>query len=310
MSQRSVLTIGNFDGVHVGHAAIVRRAAEVAQQRGAVVRALTFDPPPVAVLRPEALPPRLGSLAQRCRWLLQAGAHESVVLAVTAELVSRSAEEFIAELVERYKPVAIVEGPDFRFGKGRGGDHALLVSLGERMGFHALRVDRVEVSLHDQLVAPLSSSLVRWLVGRGRVEDAARCLGRPFTLEAAVVRGEQRGRTIGVPTANLDPATLEGHLIPADGVYAGEAHWTDALGRPHTHNAAISVGTKPTFGRQTLTVEAHLLGYAPDSPDALYGEVVELRFTRWLRDQYTFPGLEPLRQQLARDLQQAQGNAS
>lgn len=299
VNRPSVLTIGNFDGVHAGHRAILSAAREHAGRCGGRVVALAFDPSPVAVLRPGEQPPRLDSLDAKRTRLLSAGADQVAVIEPTPEVLGRSAEGFIAELVERYQPVAVVEGPDFRFGKGRVGDHALLAALGGGHGFEAVRVDRVTATLHDRQVVPVTSSLCRWLVGRGRVEDAARCLGRRFELTAAVVKGEQRGRTIGVPTANLDAEALEGFILPADGVYACEAVLVDdADDAGRTFPAAVSIGVKPTFGQQVLTVEAHLLGFEGD----LYGQRITLRFARWLRDQYPFPGLAELKAQLARDI--------
>ena len=294
MPAPSVLTIGNFDGPHVGHLAIVRRGRSIADERGARLVALTFDPPPVAVLRPGDQPPRITATAERVRRLEAAGVDEVIVVEPTATLLSQTAESYIEGLVKRYAPVAVVEGPDFRFGKGRAGDMALLRELGKRHGFEAVTVPRQEVVLHDLHVVPVSSSLARWLVGRGRVADAARCLGRPFELTATVVRGEQRGRTLGVPTANLDPAALDGFIVPADGVYGCVAVVEDG----ETHPAAVSIGTKPTFGRVALTVEAHLLNYDGD----LYGRTLTLRFVRWVRGQVAFRGVESLLAQLKRDL--------
>jgi len=139
---------------------------------------------------------------------------------------------------------------------------------------------------------------VRGLIGRGRVADAALCLGRDYALETLVVKGEQRGRTIGVPTANLDLEPLSDHIFPADGVYAGLATLEDGASYP----AAISVGIKPTFGTQQLTIETHLLGYSPLTPDELYGQPIKLTFARWLRDQYAFAGVDALKAQLTRDI--------
>ena len=297
MPAPSVLTIGNFDGPHVGHLAIVRRGRSIADGRGARLVALTFDPPPVAVLRPGDQPPRITATAERVRRLEAAGVDEVVVVEPTAAMLSQTAASYIEALVERYAPVAVVEGPDFRFGKGRGGDMALLRELGERHRFEAVEVPRQEVVLHDLHVVPVSSSLARWLVGRGRVADAARCLGRPFELTATVVQGEQRGRTLGVPTANLDPAALEGFIVPADGVY-GCIAVVGGSGGGEAYPAAVSVGTKPTFGRVALTVEAHLLNYDGD----LYGQTLTLRFERWVRGQVAFRGVESLLAQLKRDI--------
>jgi len=262
------------------------------------VVAVTCDPTPVAVLQPGLVPPQVASLADRRRWLIDAGADEVVVLTPDPELLGLSAEQFIAKLVEEHQAVGFVEGEDFCFGKGRSGDMAALSAMGERSGFAVRALGRVEVKLSDQSVAPVSSSLVRWLVGRGRVEDAGACLGRAWELTAQVEKGEQRGRTIGIPTANLDPAGYQGMILPMDGVYAGSAVLPDGS----EHAAAISVGTKPTFGERRLTIEAHLIGFSPDNPDKLYGQPLTLRFAHWVRDQYPFPNADELVARLRRDI--------
>jgi riboflavin kinase/FMN adenylyltransferase len=290
-----VVAIGNFDGVHLGHRRIVRRAAEVACREGVRAVAITFEPSPIAVLRPGTEPPRLMGLQEKLAALRQAGVDDVVVLEPTQELLSMTAERFVRKLVEERHPVAIVEGADFRFGKDRGGDNELLRKLGSQMGFETHVVEKQDVALSDQLLAPVSSSLIRWLLGQGRVSDAARCLGQMYTLTGRVVRGERRGRELGVPTVNLDPAQLQGRMIPGDGVYAGEAELHDGSRRA----AAISVGSHPTFPNGRRTVEAHLLDFDGD----LYGQAVAVRFARWLRDQRPFPGVESLRQQIRRDVE-------
>ncbi|MEM9420023.1 MAG: bifunctional riboflavin kinase/FMN adenylyltransferase [Planctomycetota bacterium] len=307
MSDRTVLTLGNFDGPHVGHLAILEKAKSLSVPHDARVVAITFDPPPIQVLRPGQEPPMLVPLEERIARLKRGGADEVLVLQPTPELLSQLAEEFIAGLVERYHPLAIVEGPDFRFGKGRGGDMAKLTELGQTHGFETVLVPRVEAPLSDLQLAPVSSSLVRWLVGRGRVADAAACLGQPFSLTADVVKGEQRGRQLGIPTANLDPQQIAPFIVPADGVYAGlaEVPGDSADGAVQTYAAAISIGVKPTFGRKELTVEAHLLD-TPKPLEAfdLYGKKLKLHIARWVRDQYPFPGVGPLKEQLLRDIEQ------
>ncbi|NBC10644.1 MAG: adenylyltransferase/cytidyltransferase family protein [Planctomycetes bacterium] len=301
MRTRSVLTIGNFDGVHLGHRAILARARQLAAQRSARVIALTFDPHPAAVLRPGSQPPVLNSITRRVEDLMDAGADQVHLLKPTSDLLAQPPAAFVDRLVDEFSPVAIVEGPDFRFGKGRAGDLRTLRDLGDTRGFAVEAVPGVEVALSDQLQTVVSSSLVRWLVGRGRVADAAICLGQPYALDASVVRGEQRGRTIGIPTINLDLEPLADHIFPADGVYAGHAMLDGDPDRA-SFPAAISVGVKPTFGQRQLTIEAHLLGYTSDDPDALYGQAVRLSFARFLRDQYPFPGLDALVAQLRRDI--------
>lgn len=296
----TVLTLGNFDGPHRGHLAIVAACRQIADRASEPTRAapgrvvaITFDPPPVAVLRPGSVPPQLASLDTRVAVLQDAGADEVEVVTPDVALLARSAVAFVEGLVDRHHPVAVVEGPDFRFGRGRAGDMELLCRLGEEHDFEAVTVPRVRARMGDQTEVPVSSSLVRWLVGRGRVADAAAALGRPFTLTAPVVRGEQRGRTLGVPTANLEPAAWQGFTLPADGVYAA---WGSAAGERWP--AAVSIGEKPTFGGRVLTVEAHLLGLDRD----IYGQSLTLSFARWLRGQYPFAGPDALRAQLHRDV--------
>ncbi len=296
MDPQCVLTIGNFDGVHLGHRAILARAAEAARQASVRVIALTFDPHPAAVLRPGNEPLRLTTLAQKTRYLRESGADEVVVFAPSPALLSLTPQQFIEQLVERHVPAAIVEGPDFRFGKGRAGDLKVLAELGPRFGYETIIVADAEVELSDHTLAPLSSSLIRWLLRHGRVADAARCLGRPYELSAAVVRGEQLGRTIDVPTANLDPAALAGRALPCDGVYAGEIE----LENGGVHPAAVSVGIKPTFAGRERVIEAHALDYHGE----LYGQVIVVRLTRWLRDQQRFPGVAALKAQLQRDVEE------
>lgn len=296
MAQASIISAGSFDGVHLGHRAILTSARRLADRRGCRVVVLTFDPHPARTLRPGSEPPRLTSVYEKVDRLKAGGADHVAVLEPTPQVLGQSGSEFVERIVGEFHPIAIVEGEDFRFGRGRSGDVRLLQQLGIRLGFETIVEPKVALGLSNRLIAPVSSTLVRWLVGRGRMIDAAICLGRQFELAGQVVAGEQRGRTIAVPTANLDPATYAEHIVPADGVYAGLA--VAPGGR--VHPAAISVGVKPTFGRQTLTVEAHLLDFDGD----LYGQTLCLRFARWLRDQWPYPNSEALRSQLARDIAQ------
>lgn len=292
----AIITIGNFDGVHAGHRAILSRATDAARGEGQRVTAVTFDPHPAAVLRPGTQPRRLMNIEQKCNALRHAGVGRVVVLPATPALLALTPEQFIRRLVKEYSPVAFVEGPDFRFGKDRQGDNETLAMLGREMGFDTHVVERVLMPLHDQLLTPVSSSMIRWLLEQGRVADAARCLRRPFAIDGPVVQGERRGRTIGVPTANLDPAAFTGCVLPCDGVYAGVAVLPDGS----RFASAISVGAKPTFGQVSRTIEAHLLNFSGD----LYSQTITLQFHRWLRDQQPFPGLDALKKQIARDIMQ------
>ncbi|WP_428390106.1 riboflavin biosynthesis protein RibF [Mucisphaera sp.] len=296
-ARRHVISIGNFDGVHLGHKAILREARAMADASDAGVLALPFDPHPATWLAPERVPPRLTSRTQRERWLRAAGCDEVVFLTPDEQTLGQEAEAFIEGLVERYRPTGFVEGPDFRFGHQRKGDLDLLRSLGETHGFAVRVVEPVEVVLHDRMVHRAGSSLARWLVGHGRVEDATRVLGRAFALESTIVKGEQRGRGIGFPTINLDAEALRPFILPADGVYAGMA---EIEGETQAYPAAISVGVKPTFKGSEVTVEAHLLGL----DDEVYGRGVSLSFVKWVRDQQAFDGLEALVRQLSRDVEQ------
>ena len=295
----SIITIGNFDGVHRGHQAILDSARQLAEASESPVLALTFDPMPIAVLRPGEGPPHLGTIDQRIASLKQAGANDVLVINPTRDVLSQQAPDFIQGLIREHGAVGFVEGDDFRFGAKRAGNMSMLAQLGTEHGFAVDSLPRVEVPLSDHSVAPISSSLVRWLVGRGRVEDAATCLGRPFELTGTIVKGDQRGRTIGIPTANLDPNSWSGLITPMDGVYAGSVQ----LDQDNTMlPAAISVGVKPTFGKDQLNIEAHLIDFTTEHPDALYGTSATFRFARWVRDQYPFPGVEALTEQLNRDI--------
>ncbi|MGB0766561.1 MAG: riboflavin biosynthesis protein RibF [Phycisphaeraceae bacterium] len=298
-SRPSILTIGNFDGVHLGHRAILSASRRLAEHASARVTAVTFDPFPVAILRPEATPPQVMSIDQRIEALRDAGADDVVVLKPSPELLGSEASAFIEDLIDQHAAVGFVEGEDFRFGKRRGGDMALLEEMGRSRGFAVQALPRVETPLSDQTVAPISSSLVRWLVGRGRVEDAEACLGRTFELVGTIVKGEQRGRTLGIPTANLDPQAYASLITPMDGVYAGTVTLDPAQG---PLPAAISVGVKPTFDHDRLTIEAHLIDYQMEHPDGLYGKPARFGFARWVRDQYPFPGVPELKEQLERDI--------
>ncbi len=285
------LTIGNFDGVHRGHATLVRAARETVGKQGRVI-AVTFEPHPMRVLQPDTAPPRLSTSEQRREWLLEAGADEVVVLESSMEFLRLEPDGFLKMIVDRFRPEVIVEGKDFRFGRRRAGDTALLESMGDSLGYRTLLVSPVEVALSDQSVVAASSSIARWLIERGRVRDAGLVLGREFEIRGRVVKGDQRGRTIGFPTANLEIAD---QMLPGDGVYAG---WGTRRGvwMP----AAISVGDKPTFDGSVRVCEAYLLGDA--GPVGEYGWPIQLRFTEWLRDQVRYDSVTDLISQLHRDV--------
>jgi len=294
MAKAKVITIGNFDGVHIGHQQILREARAYADRHGAAVVAVTFEPHPISVLQPAAAPQRLMTHEEKVRRLKSRGVDEVVVLEPTPELLAGEPQAFIEQLTEKQRIAAVFEGRGFRFGKDRRGDIDLLSRLGGQFGFKMVVVEPVRAALDDQLTAKVSSSLIRWLLSLGRVSDAARCLGRPYELMATVVEGEKRGRTLGFPTANLDPQPLVGRAIPVNGVYSGLARLENQWVQP----AAISIGVKPTFGVHQKVIEAHVLDFEGD----LYGQKVALQPLRWLRDQHRFPDRDALVSQLRRDV--------
>lgn len=255
---------------------------------------MTLESHPASLLNPSHVPPSVQTLQERRDWLLKCGADRVHVLATTAELLAMDAAEFIAWLRKDLPFEFIVEGRDFRFGRGREGDLAALRAMGSRLGFEVAEVAAVEVCLGDSSVAAASSSLLRWLIQNGRVEDAAKVMARPYQLTGRVEQGDQRGRTLGWPTANV---ATQGQLLPGDGIYAGIATLPSGARR----RAAISVGTKPTFGRAARTVEAFLLDHTAPLDD--YGWTLTLEFSRWLREQSRFDGVEALLEQMNRDTQ-------
>ncbi|MFN0134096.1 MAG: bifunctional riboflavin kinase/FMN adenylyltransferase [Phycisphaerales bacterium] len=301
--KRSVVTIGTFDGVHAGHAALVRRARELADAADARVVVMCFDPHPLTVVAPAKAPARLTTFADRAALLGEAGANEVIRLEPSGPLLAQSPDEFVATIVRDLAPVAIVEGPDFRFGRGRAGDLSTLRALGRAAGFDVHEVAPVEVALSDHTLARASSTLARWLITHGRVRDAALVLGRAYTIPGIVEPGDRRGRTIGCPTANVATECL----APADGVYCGFGTIADGRRFP----AAISVGTKPTYGDNRRCVEAYLIG-APVTANLPaihglpeYGWELRLSCDHWIRDQMTFASTAALVDQINRDLRVA-----
>lgn len=290
--------MGNFDGVHAGHAALLGVARELAAQHGAKVIALSFDPHPISVLRPQATPARLTTFSRRRELLQEAGADEVRRLEPTPNLLGLSPEAFVEHLVSEYHPAGIVEGPDFHFGKGRAGTVRTLEALGQRHGFEVRIVHPIAAVLSDQLIATASSTTVRSLITNGRVVDAWALLGRPYELEGIVERGDQRGRTIGFPTANLRGETM----LPADGVYAAVASLDDGRWWP----AAVNIGSRPTFDGIDRRVEAHLIGATGSQWERIqgleeYGWKMRLKLVGWVRDQVKFPSIAGLIEQIGRD---------
>jgi riboflavin kinase/FMN adenylyltransferase len=288
------IVIGNFDGVHLGH----QRLFAVARARAAEVWAVTFEPLPAAVLRPDVPMGRLTPAQERAEHLRAlCGVREVMELEPTPKLLGRTPEQFIEALAQNVAFDLVVEGPDFRFGRARAGSVETLRELGASRGFAIEVVDAVEVELSDGSRVEARSSMARALLAEGRVADAARVFGRPYELRCPTTRGDQRGRTIGWPTANLDAT---GRILPSDGVYAGEATLPDG----RIAIAAISVGTKPTFGESARTCETTLLTQS-GQPIALpldwYGWPLRLRFHERIRGMERFDGLSALLEAMERD---------
>ncbi|MDQ6687595.1 MAG: bifunctional riboflavin kinase/FAD synthetase [Actinomycetota bacterium] len=293
----SVVVIGNFDGVHLGHLQVLDRARAIADTESARLVVVTFDPHPMAVLRPEHAPRALTNIDQRSRLLHEAGADDVLVLPFSREIASWSPEEFIERvLVETLHSRAVVVGANFRFGAKAAGDVATLTSAGERHGF---RVEGVALEGGPQV---WSSTYVRTCLSEGDVEGAAQALGRPYAVTGVVVRGERRGHQLGFPTANVPPG---GVATPADGVYAGWLRRLDDADAPATESmpAALSVGTNPTFaGERDRRVEAYVL----DRTDLeLYDVLVEISFVHRIRQMSRFDSVDELVAAMKDDVAQA-----
>jgi riboflavin kinase / FMN adenylyltransferase len=297
----STVTIGVFDGVHRGHQRIVTRAAEAAAARRRPLVVVTFEPHPAEVVRPGSHPPLLCTLRRRVQLLTELGADAVCVLAFTLEFSQLSPDEFVrAVLADRLHARQVVVGENFRFGHRAAGDVALLAELGEKYDFSA---EGVPLLTEDGVT--ISSSSIRDRLAAGDVAGAAHGLGRPHRVEGVVARGSQRGRAMGIPTANLKPAPHT--AIPADGVYAGWLASLDDSGlETERWPAAISVGTNPTFDGRQRVVEA----YALDRDDLdLYGVHVAVDFAARLRGMVRFDSVEALVAQMRLDIEQARGLA-
>lgn len=298
--RRPLLTIGNFDGVHLAHQAILRAATCAAAEANAATVVLTFDPHPLTLLTPAVSPPRLTSLDDKLHFLESAGADVVVVARTDAKLLQLEAEDFVDRVIRgQFFPCCVVEGHSFGFGRGRRGDVELLRTRCEAFQCEVRVVPPVLIETEDATSVLVSSSWIRRQLRSGNVPAAANALGRPHRLCGRVEPGDRRGRTLGFPTANL---RVDDELVPADGVYAGWAHVdprTTAESASNRHAAAISIGPAPTFGpNQRRRIEAHLL----DFDDDLYGRRVALDFVARVRDQRAFVSSAALVAQIALDL--------
>jgi len=286
----TVLTLGVFDGLHLGHQFIMRAVVERARATGAVPTVITFDPHPRAVLHPASAPPLLQTFDQKLEAFGVLGIEQTIVIRFDAEFAQIRAEEFLRKVVgERLQAKEVYLGRGFAFGRSREGNIGLLRAVSGQLKFHADEV--AEVRLRGQRI---SSSRIRELLATGRVNVARRMLGRPYGVEGCVVRGEQRGRTLGFPTANVQP---QNRVIPRNGVYV-TATLIDGAWR----RSVTNIGTRPTFEREAgPCVETHVMDWQGD----LYGDVLRVRFLHRLRAELKFASVAELKTQIGQDVSRA-----
>jgi riboflavin kinase / FMN adenylyltransferase len=285
-----VLALGNFDGLHRGHQKIVERVKRGAAEHGGTPMAMTFDPHPPRIVRPDKAPPLLMTKTQRLEALHEAGIRCVAVVRFTRELSKWEPETFVRTvLVEWLRVSEVWVGANFLFGHDRSGNFSLLRTLGQRYGFRADKIDPVRYK--DFVV---SSTRVRRLVSEGRMDEAGALLGHGYYIDGTIVEGRHRGREIGFPTANL---VTDNELLPPHGVYA-TTMTIDGI----VHPGLTNLGTRPTFGETTPTIETHVLGYSGD----LYGRSVRLGFVLRLRDERRFDDVDALRAQIEADQRRAE----
>lgn len=291
----AVVALGNFDGVHLGHQVVVRRAVEEARSRGMRAVAVTFDPHPRAVLRPGSEPKLLTVLEVREELLLGCGVDEVRVLRFDLDLSKKSPGDFVREvLVGELGAGVVVVGENFRFGYKASGDVKDLDRHMRDAGGEAYAVPTYVLGEAAGSGEAINSTRIRMLLHDGEAREAARLLGRPYSLRGVVVEGDKRGHALGFPTANVLPGAVA--LVPGRGVYAGHVRVGE-----ERYGACTNVGVAPTFERRESRVEAYLLDYEGD----LYGEVIDVTFEERLRPEKQFSGVYELKEQIARDVAEA-----
>ena len=286
----TVLTLGVFDGLHLGHQRIMQTVVERAKAVDAVATAITFDPHPRAVLHPESAPPLLQTLDQRLANFQVLGLEQAIVIPFDKEFAAQPAEDFLSDIIrDRLHAKEVYLGKGFAFGKDRGGNIELLRAMSEKLGFVADEVD--EVQIHGQRI---SSSKIRKLLDAGHINLARRMLGRPYGVEGVIIRGNRRGHTIGFPTANLKP---HNRVIPRYGVYA-----TASLIDGKWRKSITNIGVRPTFENDA---EPSIESYIFDFDGDLYGDVLRVRFLHRIRDERKFNGIDELKAQIEKDTRRA-----
>ncbi len=294
----AVVTIGVYDGVHLGHRALISRVRAMASELGASSAVVTFDRHPATVVRPESAPKLLTDLEQRLELLAETGVDYTLVVRFDKERSSESAEDFVRDvLVGCFAARAVVVGHDFHFGRNRGGNVPMLQNMGAELGFDVLGINLVADAVADEIV---SSTRIRELLADGDVAGAARLLGRPHEVRGVVQHGDARGRELGFPTANVAvPADI---LLPADGIYAGWYERPDGA----IHPTAMSLGRRPTFyaDADLSLLECYLLDFEGD----LYDEPAKVRFVERLRGEVKFDSVDALVEQMAADVERTRSS--
>lgn len=289
------LTIGNFDGIHLGHQAIMRRVVELAKERNLIPTVMTFECHPAKILHPDLAPPLLMPMPQRIALMEKLGIELVLVTRCRKSFFQKDRETFIREvLLQSFDLKYVVEGENFRFGCDRGGDINYLIETGPSLGFQGVKIESIRVNLPEIGDRPISSSLVRKLISTGKVDLARRCLGKPYALFGQVISGAQRGRTIGFPTANLD---VGGQMLPFFGIYAAQAQIDNRF-----HPAAAVIGPAPTFDQYQTAIEAFLIDYTGD----LYGKNIQLHLYKRVRDIVKFDSSDELVAQIKKDVEDVQ----
>ena len=285
-----VIALGNFDGLHRGHLKIIERVKRGAAEHGGTPMAMTFDPHPPRIVRPEKAPPLLMTKAQRLEALHRAGVQCVAVVRFTRELSQWDADTFVRKvLVDWLRVSEVWVGANFLFGHERTGTFSVLRGLGQSYGFRADKIDPVRYK--DFVV---SSTRIRRLVAEARMDEAAALLGRAYYVDGTIVEGKRRGRELGFPTANL---ATQNELVPPNGVYA-TIMTIDGV----VHGGVTNIGMRPTFGETTPTIETHVLDYSGN----LYGQTVRLAFVQRLRDERRFEDVDALRAQIDADKRRAE----
>jgi riboflavin kinase/FMN adenylyltransferase len=295
-SERTVLTIGVYDGVHVGHRTVISQVRERAAREGAKSVVVTFDRHPLSIVRPEAAPRLLANLDQKLELLESTGVDAVVIVPFNDVQANETPVEFVERvLVNSLAAKVVIVGSDFHFGHMRQGNVTLLKEMGERHDFVCDPV--VLVPRADGIDEPVSSTAIRRALAGGEIDTASRMLGRPYEVRGTVVTGDQRGRTIGFPTANVQ--IPNGMCMPSDGVYAGLYTRPDGT----EYATAINLGRRPTFyaNQEASLLEAYLMDFSGD----LYGEDASVKFLAFLRSEKQFSGIDELKQQLQHDIEHA-----